>query len=190
MPSGGCAYSLAFVNEGTTDRRISYHLENLSPLPQGLTMAVWNGDKGAFEDLAASKGDTVVAIGAGATQYRTLLVGNSGYLAKARQQARPSLLALVGTYPNPFRAAVRIRYSIPYDGVKSVKFVIYSLSGRVLWRSEVKDVTHAGGRDLAWNGIGANGKPVAAGVYVLRMTALNSGTKLVGVFERKMTLLP
>jgi FlgD Ig-like domain len=188
MAGGGCAYLLTFVNDGVTKNRISYHCDNLSPVPKGSTAAVWNGETGAFEDF--SKGDATVTVEAGIKEYRTLLVGNAGYMAKARLLGRPSLLALIGTYPNPFRGLVRIRYSVPYTGVKNVKFTIYNLSGKVVWRHEVKDVAQSGVSDLVWNGTGTDGRPVAAGIYVLRMAALNSATKPLGVFERKMTFMP
>jgi hypothetical protein len=188
MADGGCAYLLTFVNDGAVKGRISYHYDNLSPVPKGSTVAVWNGATGAFEDF--SKGDAAVTVEGGTKEYRTLLVGNAGYMAKAKLLGRPSLLALIGTYPNPFRGLVRIRYSIPYTGVRNVKFTIYNLSGRVVWRHEVKDVAQFGVSDLVWNGTGTDGRPVAAGIYVLRMAALNSGLKAMGVFERRMTFMP
>jgi PKD repeat protein len=186
---GGYAFLLAFINDGTDAGRIMYHLENSTTLPKGLKAAVWNGNAGKFETFSP-KGDAAVTVGAGAREYRLLVVGDAGYLAKARLIGHPSLLALVGTYPNPFKGSVRIRYSIPYEGVKSVKFTIYNLSGKIVWRHEVKDVTRSGASDLVWNGTGTDGRCVAAGVYVLRMSAMNNGSKPVGVFERKMTLLP
>jgi hypothetical protein len=54
----------------------------------------------------------------------------------------------------------------------------------------VKDVTGYGVNELVWNGRGGDGRVVAAGVYVLRMAALNGSLKPAGIFERKMTLLP
>jgi hypothetical protein len=44
--------------------------------------------------------------------------------------------------------------------------------------------------DLVWNGIGRNGKTLASGIYLLRMTALNQSLKSAGAFERKITLMP
>jgi hypothetical protein len=188
---GGSAFLLTFVNDGATDRRIFYHIDNLTPPGHGMTVAVWDGTKGAFEDFAA-KGNACVAVAAGSKEYRTLMVGDAGYLAKARLIGKPSVLALIGTYPNPFRAMVRIRYSIPYAGVTSVKFAIYNLSGKVVWRHEVKDVAHSGEADLVWNAAAGNKgqRAAAAGIYIVRMTAHNAGNKPVAVFERKMTFMP
>jgi PKD repeat protein len=187
--NSGCAFQLTFVNDGSSANRISYTIENLGGMPQGVTAAVWNNESGNLEYMAAQKDEAVVTVAAGAREYRTLLVGDAGYLAKAKQIAQPPLLALVGTYPNPFKGLVRIRYNVPFEGVKSLKFTIYNLSGRVVWRHELKDVAKHGTSDLLWNGTGADTRPVAAGIYILRMTALNNGLKSIGVFERKMTML-
>jgi PKD repeat protein len=189
MAEGGYAYVLTFVNEGTAKQRITYHLDNLTAVPQSLRAAVYNAVSGTFEDF--SKGDAGVSVDAGSKEYRWLLVGDAGYLAKAKMIARPSVLSLVGTYPNPFRGMVRIRYSLPYDGVKNLKFAIYNLSGRTVWSHEIRDVSISGVSDLFWNGMASDGRPVAAGIYLLRMTALNAaGLKPTGVFQRKMTFMP
>jgi hypothetical protein len=188
MQNGGYSYLIAFANDGASVQRISYHLENLSGIPQGLRAAVYDAETGTFSDF--SKGDATVDVGANSKEYRTLLVGEPGYLAKAKMIVRPASLALVGTYPNPFKGKVRIRYSLPYEGVKDVVFAIYSLSGRMVWRSEIRNVSRYGMGDIFWNGTSLDNRPVAAGVYMLRMTALNAGRKPAGVFFKKMTLLP
>jgi PKD repeat protein len=188
MKNGGYSYLIAFANDGAAVQRISYHLENLSGLPQGLRAAVYDAETGAFADF--SKGDATVEVEANSKEYRTLLVGEVGYLAKAKMIVRPAFLALVGTYPNPFKGKVRIRYSLPYEGVKDVVFAIYNLSGKAVWRHEIRNVSRSGFGDLVWNGTSVDNRPIAAGVYILRMTALNAGRKPAGVFFKKMTLLP
>ena len=99
------------------------------------------------------------------------------------------MLKLFGTYPNPFSSMVRIRYSLPYDGVEKVRFAIYDMRGRMVWQKEISAVSKYGTSDLIWNGRANNGKPVAAGVFLLRMNALGKN-KPVGVFEKKMTFVP
>jgi PKD repeat protein len=185
----GWAYMLAFVNDGTSPGRISYHIEQSGTLPQGMTAAVWNNESGKFEDLGAATGEASVTIGAaGARVYRTLLVGDAGFLAKAKQIARPSLLALVGTYPNPFKGIVHIRYSIPFNGIDKLKFTICDLRGAVAWRRTIGCSGHSGPGELVWNGITEGGRASGAGVYIVKMSALDAKGKQAGAFEKKMTL--
>jgi DNA-binding winged helix-turn-helix (wHTH) protein len=64
------------------------------------------------------------------------------------------------------------------------------MRGRSVWQKEINVVSKYGVSDMVWNGRAVNGQPVAAGVYILRMTAFNNVKKPAGVFEKKMTFLP
>ena len=188
VDSGGAAFLLAFCNYGTEPAAMQYHLENLSMLPKGMSAAIYDDNTGRYEDL--SKGELKVSVGADAKVFRWLFVGTQGYLAKASAIARPEALKLFGTYPNPFSSMVHIRYCLPYDGVDKVRFAIYDMRGRSVWQKEISAVSKYGMSDVVWNGRAINGQPVAAGVYILRMTAVNSAKKPAGVFEKKMTFMP
>jgi hypothetical protein len=184
----GTAYMISFINDGNSAKRILYHLDNVASVPKDQKAVVYNAETGSFDDF--SKSDAAISLDAGAKGYRWLFVGNAAYLSKARQIARPTILSLVGAYPNPFKGRLKIRYSLPYDGIKSVKFMLFGMSGKVVWRHEVKDALRSGVNDLYWNGKTENGQPIAAGVYILSMTALNTTLKQSAVFEKKLTYLP
>jgi hypothetical protein len=188
MPEGGCAFLLAFCNDAKDRQKISCNLGSLSLLPQGTMAALYNDVTGSFEDL--SKGAAGVFVEGGSKSFRWLMVGSKEYLAKASLIARPAVLKLFGTYPNPFRSMVRIRYSLPYEGVDKVLFSIYDLRGRTVWRTEVSAGSTYGVCDLLWNGRSEDGRQVAAGIYILRMSALNTDRKPCAVFDRKMTFMP
>ncbi|HMD68777.1 MAG TPA: FlgD immunoglobulin-like domain containing protein, partial [Chitinivibrionales bacterium] len=187
-PEGGCAFLLAFCNDGNQRQKISCSLGNLSLLPQGTLAALYNDATGAFENL--TNGSAAVSVDANSKGFRWLLVGPKEYLAKAALIARPALLKLFGTYPNPFRSMVRIRYSLPYVGIDRVFFSIYDIRGRIVWRTEVSGASTSGVNDVLWNGRSEDGRPVAAGMYILRMTAFNTDRKPCGGFDRKMTFMP
>jgi hypothetical protein len=188
LDNGGVAFLIAFCNYGTEPAAMQYHLENLSMLPKGMSAAVYDDNTGRYEDL--SKGELKVSVGADAKAFRWLFVGTQAYLAKASAIARPAVLKLFGTYPNPFSSMVRIRYCLPYDGVEKVRFAIYDMRGRSVWQKEINVVSKYGTSDMVWNGRASNGQPVASGVYILRMTAINGAKRPAGVFEKKMTFMP
>jgi hypothetical protein len=189
--SGGCAFLLSFSNESDRPEKVSYRLENLSALPPGSSAAVFNSATQQFEDAAGgTSGGATVTLDAHSTGFRWLLVGTQDYLAKAARIARPAMLALIGTYPNPFRTMVRIRYNLPYEGVDKVKFMIFDVRGRSVWHSEVACGSKYGPSEMTWNTKSGDGRPVAAGVYILKMTAMSGTKKVVGAFERKMTFVP
>jgi hypothetical protein len=184
---GGYAFLIAFANESQQKEVLQYRVYNQNTLPRGMRAAVYNALTGQFENLAVNS--MSVAVGPGTSEYRWLLVGTDAYLARAAVVAKAGRLLLAGTYPNPFRGLVRIRYSLPYDGVDKVKFAIYDMLGRTVWRHEVSDCSGYGEQGLVWNARADNNQPVATGVYILRMVAQNKVGKQVGVFEKKMIMV-
>jgi PKD repeat protein len=183
---GGASYLLVFGNESDKRLAMSYRVENAQTLSQGMSAKLYNPEADSFENV---NGRASVAVGAGAKEFRWLFAGTAAYLAKARELARPSLLRFVGTYPNPFRSYVRIRYSLPYEGVDRVLFSIYDMRGKTVWQTQVTAGFMTGNADLMWNARSSDGRPVAAGVYVVSMRAIGKAGKPLGVFERKMTMI-
>jgi hypothetical protein len=182
---GGITYLLAFSGKGKTPEQITFHVEGLDALPAGFKAVVM--DPASDTAIIASAKLDVSVSGAAGVCDRKLVIGNDSYLAKARAGNRFFRLALVGVSPNPFGRMLRIRYSLPYGGIGGVEFSILDLRGRQLWASQ--GATGPGLRELAWNG--AVGKrPVASGMYVLRMKALDMKGKTAGTFEKRITYLP
>jgi PKD repeat protein len=181
--SGGCAYRLAFVNGTQATQQIAYGLVSAGAMPAAVKAKVYNDASGRYEDPSAG-----VAVVGGTTQYRWLFVGGDGYLAKA-PVLMASVLRLIGTYPNPFRSGVRIRYSLPATGIESLEFTICDLRGVVVWRQTVACRGRTGAGELQWNTGTENGRAAGTGIFVLRMSALDAKGKQAAVFERKMTML-
>jgi hypothetical protein len=186
--NGGYAFLLSFTNGENTAENISYHLENLYGIPAGMYAAVYDENSKRFEDM--SRGDMKIALAPNSTDFRWLLVGTKDYLAKASLFIRPAMLSLIGTYPNPFRTFVRIRYNLPYEGVDKLRFFIFDLRGRVVWRRDVTCGANFGPTDMVWNARTDNGGLISAGIYIVKMVAINAKQKAVAAFERKMTFIP
>jgi flagellar hook assembly protein FlgD len=74
-------------------------------------------------------------------------------------------------YPNPLRAGfavTRINYELP--AASSVKIAVYNLNGQLM-RSLVEGRQSAGRYAVSWDGQTLSGKPVASGIYLIRMEA-------------------
>jgi autotransporter-associated beta strand protein len=184
----GTAYLLAFCNNSSGMQTITCRLENLGMLPKTVGAAIYDDVAGRFEDL--SKGGLSVTVQGNSKSFRWLMVGPQEYLANPAAVARPAVLRLFGTYPNPFGSVVHIRYNLPYDGVKKVNFSIYDMRGKTVWRNEIITGMKYGASEVVWNGTSTVGRPVASGVYILRMTAFDENRKATSVFEKKMTFMP
>ena len=87
--------------------------------------------------------------------------------AVAAETATPTAFALGANYPNPFNPATTIPLAVP-DGAKNVDLTIYNVLGQPLRRVWTGPLA-AGEHRLTWDGRDAQGRPVAAGVYVYRV---------------------
>lgn len=80
--------------------------------------------------------------------------------------AAPTAATLAAVYPNPARGALSVRYGVPSSGPTSghVRLALYDVLGR-----EVA-VLHNGPAPSGWHAARVDA-PLAAGLYVLRLTA-------------------
>lgn len=94
----------------------------------------------------------------------------------------PSLtLSFSAPWPNPARASARISFTLPQRS--EVKIEAYDVSGRLV-RTLVAGDEEAGKQDVVWDLHDANGRRVAAGVYLL-LARLGSQT-----FTRRISVTP
>ena len=87
--------------------------------------------------------------------------------AVASEAATPTTFTLGANYPNPFNPATIIPLAVP-AGAENVDLTIYNVLGQPLRRVWTGPLS-AGEHRLTWDGRDAQGRPVAAGVYVYRL---------------------
>ncbi len=80
----------------------------------------------------------------------------------------PTALALRPNSPNPFSATTQLHVGLPREA--DVHLEVYDVAGRRVFAREVGRMG-AGWRDIAFDGHGDNGQPLASGVYFYRVTA-------------------
>ena len=184
---GGVTFPLVFCNRSGGPQRIDYHVEGASAVPEDLNIMIADPATAAFEDARKARG---VLVADGADVYRDCVVGTDAYLAKVKAGLLVFRLALIGAYPNPFARALTIRYTLPESGLDRVRFSIIDLGGRKVWEKTVSCGAESGARELVWNGRATGGRPVASGMYIVRMVAMDKARKAAGTFEKKITYLP
>ena len=89
-------------------------------------------------------------------------------LHTAADPAVPRRTSLEAAYPNPFAGAVRIPYEL--EAPMPVSFEIFNVLGVRVWHWGLGSAD-AGRHELQWSGQGARGRPLAAGLYLVRMKA-------------------
>jgi YVTN family beta-propeller protein len=99
----------------------------------------------------------------------------------------PETVSAAGTrisevFPNPFRARTSVRFRVEAAG-SAVRIDVFDVSGRRV-RTLLERRMPRGDHLAGWDTMDATGRPVAAGVYVARLTV--NGERLA---TRKMTVL-
>jgi hypothetical protein len=185
----GGAFLLMFSNNAEGARTVRFSLERLGEFSPGILTVVYNAV--AEETAAVTTGEVAVAVDGGSTEYRWLFVGDANYIAAAVHQRAGMKLALTNVYPNPVRRFVHLQYTLPFARVASVEFTICDMMGRQVWKKSIREESVLGGRrDFVWYSTGMNGRRVAAGVYILKMAAFDAKGKNVGLFDRRLTVMP
>jgi len=80
--------------------------------------------------------------------------------------ALPRAFVLYPNAPNPFNPTTTIRFDMPYPGDTRVS--VFGVGGRLVKEWTLASLP-AGRHQLTWGGKDAGGKPVASGVYFLRL---------------------
>jgi hypothetical protein len=190
LQNEGASYMLAFRNDTACARSISVKFERIAAFPSGMKTAVYNPSTGETVTLSSASDSLTVGVDGNATSYRWLFVGDATYVATAAKMLSVVKLALERVFPNPARALVRIRYTVPFS-LGKVRLSIIDISGRTLWSRTIEDRTLAGGaRECLWDGTSSAGKRVASGVFIVRMEAFDQKGKTVGTFSKRLTFLP
>jgi hypothetical protein len=95
--------------------------------------------------------------------------------------ATQAATALLSVRPNPFAGETTIAYSVGTP--MNVRLAVYDTSGRLV-RTLVRDTVASGAHAVRWSGTDGAGRPVAAGVYFLRLDAPESATTQKVVLTR------
>jgi autotransporter-associated beta strand protein len=183
----GITYDLAFFNSTDKAQIIDYTVENLRELPENATAAIVDYATGAFVDASHPLS---VSLPQGATAYRRLVIGTDAYLSKVKRELHMFKLALVATSMNPYSRMVKIRFTLPFNGVSRVRFTIIDILGRAVWEQTLFCGGMTGMQEYVWTGKTGSGRPVGAGMYVLRMTAFDEKRTTAGIFEKKIPYMP
>jgi len=107
--------------------------------------------------------------------------GSIHTLGSTRLDPSTGLQLALGLHPNPFRATTQFSVRLGEAGHTDLR--VFDLAGHEVahpWQGWLTSGTH----EIPWNGTGANGQPLATGIYLLRLETPS------GVRALKMTRMP
>ncbi|QQS35318.1 MAG: T9SS type A sorting domain-containing protein [Ignavibacteriales bacterium] len=94
--------------------------------------------------------------------------GTSTYSKEVEVDMAVSDFHLYQNYPNPFNPSTAVRFSVPTEGLVTVK--VHDMLGQEI-TTLFYDNASAGVHTLSWNGKDSNGNDVSSGSYICRLTA-------------------
>ena len=180
--TGGFRPSLAWVINGDTSNRLDltdqldWELDQWQVLEVGLDKL--DGPIESLRFIGSLRGtfylDDVYLVAAQSSG------GVTAVQEEGDQSGAPQKFALDLNYPNPFNSSTTIRYRIEEPG--RVRLEIFDVQGKKV-KTLADGYTGLGVYQVEWDGADASGKPVATGVYIVR---LQKGT--VSLFHKMLLL--
>ena len=180
--TGGFRPSLAWVINGDTSNRLdltdqlNWELDQWQVLEVGLDKL--DGPIESLRFIGSLRGtfylDDMYLVAAQSSGGVTVVQ------EEGDQSGAPQKFALGLNYPNPFNSSTTIRYRIEEPG--RVRLEIFDVQGKKV-KTLADGYTGLGVYQVEWDGADARGKPVATGVYIVR---LQKGT--VSLFHKMLLL--
>jgi hypothetical protein len=183
--NGGFVYDLLFANRTGRSHTVAYDLGGAGSLPGGLSAIVVDPVAGRSE---RAKGPYEVAVEANGSALRTLAVGTDDFLRSFVGNLKPLVFGL-RALPNPFRGRVTIRFTIPWVDVDEVRLSVHDMSGRSVWSRSMTRGVRFGGNSLVWSACDGEGRPVASGMYLVRMAVYAKDKKDARVLQERLVYL-
>jgi hypothetical protein len=183
---GGYAYELVLSNNGSDAQDVGLKVASQIQLPDSFKAISVNPLDGSSTEL----GKVTAHLDAGATQYRLVFVGGPSYLNTATAGIVPWRFDVLTAYPNPFRNRIAVKFTLPYYGVHEVRAALFDGLGRQVWSQKQTGMFDGGVHQIVWSGTTATSHRTAAGMYVMRLTAVGENGRIIGRHEVKMIRLP
>ncbi|MFC1586639.1 T9SS type A sorting domain-containing protein, partial [Fibrobacterota bacterium] len=172
----GQSWKFRVINSTGDSSRITF--SGLEKTGKGTQSVLLDMSRSHIWQVSASQPGVAVLTRKGAADEFELLIGNADYVEERVEefQRLSRVFYLHQNFPNPFAHRTTIRYSIPVSeqsrsGYMRVRLEVFDLQGR-------KVITLVNGsramgelHSASWDGLGADGAPVPAGAYILRLRA-------------------
>jgi hypothetical protein len=176
---GGFTYRMMFYNESDKPTAISCSVLGGERLPDSMHASIVDETNGTIRRADETLS---VQVPAKSRAYRVLAVGDKYYAAKLLRNVAP--FTRFALYPNPFRGALTVSFMMP-ESVKRVVCRLFDTQGRLVWQ-HAQPVRGGRANRVVWDGRTPRGRPVAAGSYVLRLSAYGFDGTHVASLEQQL----
>ncbi|MFK7847308.1 MAG: putative Ig domain-containing protein [Rhodothermales bacterium] len=147
------------------------HMQGLNTVVEGIAAGYVSGDLVVTAEMWAGSpnGGEFGVVGTTIEIAAAIAQGERMRDQLALVNALPESFALGSIYPNPFGTTTTIEYQLPE--ASSVRMEVYSITGQRVRVLAESGKMQAGYWQTVWDGSNDSGKPLAAGVYIIRFQA-------------------
>lgn len=182
--SHGLAKELHISNSSESREIISYRFEAAGAFPKSFSAYLYDNDTRQY----SSNG--TISVEPHSTVTKWIVVGDAHWQDQFINSAKPFPTTLQILSSNPARSSVTIKYSQGLNPHKQMNITILDLHGRTVWKKQIITQLSPGYHYLTWNGTDQTHAPVGAGMYIVRMSTIDSNEKSFQQLDQRFTYLP
>jgi hypothetical protein len=184
ISKGGRTFKLRFINGDRQKATFKFSAAASAGVPE--KMQIMFVDAVTGEILGGSSSERSITVAAKSHSDVYAVVGSRDYLNKTAVGPTGAKFAMGGIAVNQAARSVRIKYYVPLAGTDRVEVSVYNLKGRLLWKNAEK-VRLSSWNVMEWRARESRGGAVAAGLYIIRVRAINVTGKTTAVENRRIT---
>ncbi|MBN1308523.1 MAG: DUF2341 domain-containing protein [Chitinispirillaceae bacterium] len=177
----GLVTEVRVQNESDSGRTVSFHIEKAGAVPESYHAVCYDPQTGNAGSIGS------ITLPPRSFGSRWLIAGDPSFHHRFFTSILPLTYSLHPVYPNPSRAVVNIRYSVPFGVQERIAVSIFNAFGEMVWKKRINDLLCEGTHHLPWNGVDMHGNPIGSGIYIVRLQIIDSSGKSLRQFNRKCT---
>jgi autotransporter-associated beta strand protein len=182
--NGGRTVKLRFQNGERQKATFKFSAKESGVVPAGTRVSFVNATTG--QELAARGSEFAVAVGGLSHEDVYMVIGGGEYRNRIGAGAPASKFAVSHVNVNQAARSARIKFYIPLAGIEKVEVSAYDIKGRMVWRN-MQTVRPSTWNTIEWNGRQSRNGPISAGLYILRVKAIDAKGRTTAVENRRLT---
>jgi len=184
LSKGGQTFRLRFYNDNSKTSTFRFNALFGENIPSGTSVMFVSAATGK-EIVANDKGEYQLKVSGASYEDVHMITGSSRYQARVVSGPAGTKFAVGRIVVNQAARSAKIRYYAPFAGVSKVEVAVYDVRGRALWKN-TDDVRPSAWGAMEWRSRDSKRGAVAAGLYIVRVRAIDGKGKTVAVENRRI----
>jgi len=183
LSKSGGTFKLRFINGDKQKAAFKFSAAASAGVPERMQIMFVNAATG---EVIGGSSERAITVAGNSHVDVYAIVGSRDYLNKTVAGPSNAKFALGKVAVNQTTRSVRIQYYVPLTGTDRVEVSAYNLKGRLVWKNAER-VRQSSWNTVEWRSRDSRGGSAAAGLYIIRVRAVNAAGKTTAVENRKIT---